>query len=187
MIPTVSPRSPLPAFTECTDAAGHSLNTAIFNGGLHPAAAVRHAAPVTAPSRAASEHRGVRSRRARGSVVALVLCALLAVAAVAAGAAPASESPLVVYSNYTLSVARQYLAATSVSNLALFGGGSASNVVDIFNSVSGLWTTATLSGARWPLAATTVRLKPGPVRGRDLLQRRGYFQRHLRIVDHCYA
>ena len=72
---------------------------------------------------------------------------MLAVAAVAAGAAPASESPLVVYSNYTLSVARQYLAATSVSNLALFGGGGASNVVDIFNSVSGLWTTATLSVA----------------------------------------
>ncbi len=52
--------------------------------------------------------------------------------------AAAAASPLVVFSNYTLSAARSYLAATSVSNLALFGGGQdnsgRSNVVDVLLS-----------------------------------------------------
>jgi len=45
----------------------------------------------------------------------------------------------------TLSEARSNLAATSVGDLALFGGGQdydgVSAVVDIFNSASGTWTT----------------------------------------------
>jgi len=65
------------------------------------------------------------------------------------------------YSNYTLSVARYQLAATSVAHFALFGGGSVTSVkpsavVDIFNSISGEWTTASLSVARGFLAATSV-------------------------------
>ena len=35
-------------------------------------------------------------------------------------------------------------------------GGAMSNVVDIFNATSGIWTTAALSVARWNLAATSL-------------------------------
>jgi hypothetical protein len=82
----------------------------------------------------------------------------------------------------TLSQARFGLAATSVRNLVLFGGGhngtwnsvaatsaanryalfaggyefGASNTVDIFDSLSGVWNTATLSQARYNLAAASL-------------------------------
>jgi hypothetical protein len=64
-----------------------------------------------------------------------------------------------------LSQPRCCLAATSVGNLVLFGGGrkidnqsndNPSNVVDVFNVTSNTWTTATLSEARFALAATSV-------------------------------
>jgi hypothetical protein len=56
------------------------------------------------------------------------------------------------------------LAATSVGQYALFAGGNAdigslggsSNTVDIFNSLTGLWSKAALSQARANLVATTV-------------------------------
>jgi hypothetical protein len=51
------------------------------------------------------------------------------------------------------------LAATSVGNLVLFGGGlistGFSNVVDVFNWFTNTWTTATLSETRAELAATS--------------------------------
>jgi hypothetical protein len=58
----------------------------------------------------------------------------------------------------TMSEARDCLAATSVGNLVLFGGGQfsngPSNVVDVFNvTTSNKWTTATLSQARYYLSA----------------------------------
>jgi hypothetical protein len=59
-----------------------------------------------------------------------------------------------------LSQPRHRLAATSVGNLVLFGGGynsnGLSNVVDEFNLTSNTWTTATLSQARSDLVATSV-------------------------------
>jgi hypothetical protein len=60
-----------------------------------------------------------------------------------------------------LSQARGVLAAISVDNrYALFGGGykgsGSSNVVDIFDSLSGMWNTTTLSQARSHLAATSL-------------------------------
>jgi hypothetical protein len=84
-----------------------------------------------------------------------------------------SETPTIVYdrvdiyntlngswSTATLSQARFDLAATSVGNLVLFGGGVNSNVhsnvVDVFNVTSNTWTTATLSQARSALAATSI-------------------------------
>jgi hypothetical protein len=64
------------------------------------------------------------------------------------------------WSTATLSQPRSRLAATSVGNLVLFGGGyngsSHSNVVDVFNVTSNTWTTATLSKARSGLVATSV-------------------------------
>ncbi len=66
----------------------------------------------------------------------------------------------------TLSQPRDSLAATSVGDLVLFGGGltydpvtliySNSDRVDIYNSTSKTWSTATLSVPRSVLAATTV-------------------------------
>jgi predicted Ser/Thr protein kinase len=62
----------------------------------------------------------------------------------------------------TLSQARATLAATSVGNLILFGGGydpngsKESKVVDIYNVTNNTWTNATLSQARYTLAATSV-------------------------------
>jgi len=61
----------------------------------------------------------------------------------------------------TLSQARFDLAATSVGDFALFGGGIGNSddsdaVVDIFNSTSGTWTTTTLPVAFVSLAATSV-------------------------------
>jgi hypothetical protein len=59
----------------------------------------------------------------------------------------------------TLSQARSALAATSLGNLAFFGGGQtngkqSSNVVDIFNSTSQTWSNSTLIQARYWLAST---------------------------------
>jgi hypothetical protein len=61
----------------------------------------------------------------------------------------------------TLSQARYYLTATSLGNLAFFGGGQTdgsqlSKVVDIFNSTSQTWNTSTLSQARYYLAASSI-------------------------------
>jgi hypothetical protein len=58
------------------------------------------------------------------------------------------------YASPALSQARWSLAATSVGNLAIFAGGG--NAVDIYNAVTGKWSTATLSQGRSDLAATTV-------------------------------
>jgi len=64
------------------------------------------------------------------------------------------------WSTATLSAARSDLAATSVRDLALFGGGldsrgASSSRVDIYHSTTGTWSTATLSAARSDLAATS--------------------------------
>lgn len=77
-----------------------------------------------------------------------------------------------VHTTATLSEARTGLAATTVDNKALFAGGCAgrayglppgsycaSDVVDIFDADTGLWSTATLSQGRFHLAATTVGSK----------------------------
>ena len=65
----------------------------------------------------------------------------------------------------TFSEGRYNLVATTVNNLALFAGGisdifdkpsSFSNQVDIYDSISDVWYTATLSEARSDLVATTV-------------------------------
>jgi hypothetical protein len=65
-----------------------------------------------------------------------------------------------------LSQARSGLAAASVKDLVLFGGGGYiynntpivwSDRVDIFNAISGIWTTASLSVAREDLAAASVK------------------------------
>jgi len=60
-----------------------------------------------------------------------------------------------------LSSGRQRFAATSVGNYAIFAGGypingdRCTNVVDIFNSLNGQWTTSVLSQPRDSLGATT--------------------------------
>jgi hypothetical protein len=66
----------------------------------------------------------------------------------------------------TLSQARGDLAATSLGNLAFFGGGDDGNltdigktifnIVDIFNSTSQTWSTTTLSQARTLLASSSI-------------------------------
>jgi autotransporter-associated beta strand protein len=78
-------------------------------------------------------------------------------------------SPL--WSTATLSQARFSLAATSADGMVFFAGGYAaggytgnnyngdtdpSNVVDIYNTSTGVWSTATLSQARGYLSATSV-------------------------------
>ena len=69
------------------------------------------------------------------------------------------------WSTAVLSVARFGLAAASVGNEALFAGGYAgsspqsfavSNVVDLYSGITGLWSTAVLSVARYALTATSV-------------------------------
>jgi hypothetical protein len=64
------------------------------------------------------------------------------------------------WSTAVLSVARVFIEAASVGNVALFAGGYAgfalSNVVDAYNGSSGLWSTAQLSVARYGLAAASV-------------------------------
>ncbi len=70
------------------------------------------------------------------------------------------------WSTATLSQRRHALAATTVGNLAFFAGGSVqesysstpylSDVIDIYDAETGLWSTDKLSEARCSLAATTV-------------------------------
>ena len=62
-----------------------------------------------------------------------------------------------------LSVGRRELAATSLAEhgIALFAGGltgshTPSNVVDIYNAITGVWSTAQLTEARYNLAATSL-------------------------------
>jgi hypothetical protein len=68
------------------------------------------------------------------------------------------------WSTARLSVARSDLAATSVGNLAIFAGGQNRDaefrqqlldVVDVFNSATGVWATARLSMPRIYLSATS--------------------------------
>jgi tRNA A-37 threonylcarbamoyl transferase component Bud32 len=60
----------------------------------------------------------------------------------------------------TLSEARAFLAAASLGNRILFGGGlhsnGYSNVVDIYDTLKGVWSTATLTQPRAFLAATSL-------------------------------
>ena len=63
------------------------------------------------------------------------------------------------WSTASLSQARYGLAAASVGNKVLFGGGSEGNVyskvVDIYDTSTGVWSTANLSQARlWPSATS---------------------------------
>ena len=78
--------------------------------------------------------------------------------AVLSGAASASAAlpPAWTQTTATLSQARNYLAATSVGNYALFGGGVGSTRVDVYNSATTQWSTASLSQPRYMLAATSV-------------------------------
>ena len=55
-----------------------------------------------------------------------------------------------------LSAARAYLAATTVGNYGLFGGGSSGSVVDAYNTSLTRSTPTALSAGRNYLAATTV-------------------------------
>ena len=71
------------------------------------------------------------------------------------------DSSTGMWSTAQLSVARSYLAATSVGNIAIFAGGFpaggfASDVVDLFDITTGLWSTAQLSVARVFLASTSL-------------------------------
>jgi hypothetical protein len=60
----------------------------------------------------------------------------------------------------TLSLARDDMATVRVGTLALFAGGdahvAATDIVDIYNSRSGVWSTGKLSQAREDLAGTAV-------------------------------
>src|SRR5688500_10668651 len=87
---------------------------------------------------------------AYGSVQTMRYCILAFLILCGANTFPTSAQTVT-----TLSQARNYLAATSVGNLALFGGGSGSNRVDIFDASSNTWRTATLSQARSGLAAAS--------------------------------
>ncbi len=61
----------------------------------------------------------------------------------------------------TLSQAPNSLSATSVGNFALFadgGAGDALNVVDMYDSATNRWTTATLSQARLDLQIEQIKL-----------------------------
>ncbi len=75
-----------------------------------------------------------------------------------------------IWSTAQLSLARHFLCATSVGNVAIFGGGRVENrnpsnvyemspstsAVDLYNSASFTWSTGNLSVARFLLAATSV-------------------------------
>ncbi len=72
------------------------------------------------------------------------------------------DSSTGMWSTAQLSVARPYLAATSVGNIAIFAGGfgfpagAFSDAVDLFDITTGLWSTAQLSVARGFLASTSL-------------------------------
>ena len=76
------------------------------------------------------------------------------------GSAAASDF---VHTTANLSQARYYLSATTVGNKAFFAGGAHasgySNVVDIYDADTGLWSTDTLSQGRYYLSATSVGSK----------------------------
>ncbi len=60
-----------------------------------------------------------------------------------------------------LSVARVYIEAASAGKMALFAGGYAgpavlSSAVDIYNGITGLWSTAQLRVALYGVAAASV-------------------------------
>ncbi len=60
-------------------------------------------------------------------------------------------SILIVDAQPTLSQPRGFLCATSIGNYAMFAGGgntAASNIVDMWNNETNIWTTATLSQGR---------------------------------------
>ncbi len=66
------------------------------------------------------------------------------------------------WSTSALSMARGWLSATTVGDLAIFAGGSTTTMtdrVDIYDNLNDTWTTAALSEARCCLAATTVGTK----------------------------
>ncbi len=115
----VTKAAPPPKCNECARRTQRRRRT-ILNGTQHrhPVAAARR--PTSASSIDVNVHRGARLSRARSFWFAAAVFALLAVAAAAADAT--ADTALVDYTNYTLSAARYQLAATSVSNLALFGG-----------------------------------------------------------------
>ena len=82
------------------------------------------------------------------STVALLTALVLTVAG---SVQVADGSPF--WSTAQLSQARAYLSATSAGNQVFFAGGldssgNTSNVVDIYNTSTGMWTTAALSQAR---------------------------------------
>jgi len=70
------------------------------------------------------------------------------------------------WSTANLSQARNFLSSASVGYVALFGGGiyhnssddddQLSNVVDIFDTKTNVWSTASLSVARYGMATTTI-------------------------------
>ena len=102
----------------------------------------------------------------RGILLPAVCAAVLT--ASLSGSARAAE---LIHTTATLSQARFDLAATTVGSKALFAGGDSgwvsgcivyfepSDVVDIYDTATDLWTTATLSQARTGLAATSVGSK----------------------------
>ena len=55
-----------------------------------------------------------------------------------------------------LSVSRYFLRFASTCCLIRSAAGNYSNVVDIYNGITGLWSTAQLSVARYGLAAASV-------------------------------
>ena len=69
---------------------------------------------------------------------------------------------IITHSTMTLSVARYFIASTSVGDYALFGGGSLqinglhSDVVDIYNIATTNWTIYNFEQTRNLLAATSV-------------------------------
>lgn len=69
--------------------------------------------------------------------------------------------PMVNYLNYKLGVGRCDLSAFRLKSRPVGGRGASlgplfEREVNIFNVMSGMWTTASLSVARWVLAATSV-------------------------------
>ena len=94
-----------------------------------------------------------------GSGLAGVVCAAI-LAASLTGSTSAGE---LVHTTAVLSQARGAFAATAVGHRAFFAGGGAagnlSDVVDIYDADTDMWSTATLSQGREMLAATTVGSK----------------------------
>jgi len=97
-------------------------------------------------------------RRRKGLAVAVVF---LTIAGAAAAPAQAATGTTWTHTTANLSVGRDELAATTVGNYAIFGGGwvypsGVKANVDIFDAGTRQWSTASLSVARSQLAATSV-------------------------------